>query len=230
MNKTILTILMGMLIMAIGIGAVSAMDCNDTDEVIGFEQNETIQTDINDVEVLSLENSEDEIISADDNNTEVLSGQNSEDEILTSSNSSEVLNVKNNENQTIAANVNSSQVLSSRNSPPSDVPVGDPTFTHSSNLNLYPGEEVYAKVKVTKKNYNRFILNTPSKTNEKLWKKYKKFAKTFIKKFKKSKKKRVKAINRKYDMIDWYYGIRTIFVFKGKYCTINWICMGFNYE
>lgn len=85
-------------------------------------------------------------------------------------------------------------------------------------------EGVFAKVKITKKDYKRFILKTPSKKNKKVWKKYKKFQKKANKKFKKSKKVKIKALKKKWK-IDWYYGIRTIFAVKGKYCTINFVCM-----
>ena len=72
------------LILLIGIGAVSAIEQNSTDELLSFEQNDQIDisednaevsavSEDNCSEVLSVENEENEIAAVSDNGSEVLS-------------------------------------------------------------------------------------------------------------------------------------------------------------
>ncbi|MEE1335281.1 hypothetical protein [Methanobrevibacter sp.] len=228
MKKTILKILMCTLILLIGIGAVNAIEQNSTDELLSFEQNDQIDISEDNAEVSAV---------SEDNCSEVLSVENEENEIAAvSDNGSEVLSVENNEEEVVSVSENNSQVLTG-SEPPSDVPIGNPVITHSSNLKLQKTtnsgtmktkEMVFGKIKMLKKNFKRFVLKTPSKKNKKLWKKYIKFKKTVNKKFKKSMNKRIKAIKKKWK-IDWYYGIRPIFVIKGKYCTMYWTCLCYKY-
>ena len=217
MNKTIVKIFICALVLLVGIGAVSAMEQNSTEEFLSLDQS-------------------DEIAIIDNNTEDFVQICNDDEAIVDSDNCSEVLSAKNTEVESGSANGNGSQVLASFY-PPSDIPLGEPVITHSSNLKLektmkidtmVTKELVFAKVKMSKKDFKRFVLKTPSKKNKKLWKKYKRFNKKIDKKLKKSMKKKIKSIRKKWK-IDWYYGIRPIFVVKGKYCTLYFACMCYKY-
>ena len=229
-----------------GISVVNAMDYNSTDELMTSDMDEVISVVVDDSEVLIVEDMENDVISVDDedsvnqddvisaSNADVLNVENTENELSVISD--DVLAAQNNEENLSAVDNNSTMVLAG-SEPPSDVPMGNPIITHSSNLKLeklskldtmVTKEMVFAKIKISKKDFKRFVLKTPSKKNKKLWKKYKKFIKSMNKKYKKSKNKKIKSIKKKWK-IDWYYGIRPVFVLKGKFCTLYWICMCYKY-
>lgn len=237
MNKTIVKIFICALVLLVGIGAVSAMEQNSTEEFLSLDQSDEIAIIDNNTEDFVQICNDDEAIVDSDNCSEVLSAKNMDNELdLVDDNGGEVLSAKNTEVESGSANGNGSQVLASFY-PPSDIPLGEPVITHSSNLKLektmkidtmVTKELVFAKVKMSKKDFKRFVLKTPSKKNKKLWKKYKRFNKKIDKKLKKSMKKKIKSIRKKWK-IDWYYGIRPIFVVKGKYCTLYFACMCYKY-
>lgn len=152
------------------------------------------------------------------------------DDSVGAENSTGDLKATNDEETLNAVVENESEVISS-SSPPSDVPIGVPVISHKLKLDkssvlddIMTKELVFGKVKMLKKDFNRFVKNTPSKHNKELWKEYKKFNKKISKKLKKSIKKTTTKIEKKWE-IDWYYGIRPVFVVKGKYCTMYWVCM-----
>lgn len=217
-----------MVIFFLALAGVSAADENITndnaimDSNVSSIDNDILSAGFDENQALSSES----IANASNEGSDLLSvdadENNSDEDILSQNVEDDVLSLENN---------NESEILASE--PPSDVPVGEPTITHGSNLklqkkmnlgDLIAKEGVFAKVKITKKDYKRYMLKTPSKKNKKLWKKYKKFQKTVGKKYKKSKKVKIKALKKKWK-IDWYYGIRTVIAIKGKYCTINFVCM-----
>ena len=237
MSRNIMKILICSLVLLVGIGAVNAMELNTTDEAMALEENVTFD-DIN--EVLSIENTNEDTCISEGYDEYLHAGVS--DKNISASEYTNVIKVDNNSADEIAisdcgevlneVSVNNSQGLIA-SVPPSDVPVGNLEIKHSNNLGIQKAERgyelitkelVFAKVKISKKDYNRFLKKTPSKKNKKLWKKYKKFKKAYKKKLKKSKNKKVKAIKKKWK-IDWYYGIRPILVIKSKYCTMNWVCM-----
>lgn len=240
MNKNILGMLICTFVLLVGISAVNAIDSNSTDELMACNSDDAISVCADDGEVLSVEDMENEVISVNDD--DVISAGN--DEVLNAEINDDgegvicddVLGAQSNEECLSAVEDNSTVVLAA-SQPPTDVPVAKPVITHSSNLKLQKlsryetmltKEAVFAKVKMLKKDFKRFVLKTPSKKNKKLWKKYVKFDKVMDKKLAKSMKKRIKAIKKKWK-IDWYYGIRPVFVLKGKYCTANFICMCYRY-
>lgn len=240
MNFKLISILM--VIFFLAVAGVSAVEENITDDNAFISNTDDVSNINSEILTASVDENNDEDYASSLESTENTTNESSEllsasvdennsEDILSLDNEDSALSVENNDETLNAQQNRSNEVIASE--PPSDVPVGDPTITHGSKLklekasnlgNMITKEGIFAKVKITKKDFKRFILKEPSKKNKKLWKKYKKFMKTFKKKYKKSKKVKIKALKKKWK-IDWYYGVRMIFALKGKYCTVNFVCM-----
>ena len=197
MNKTILKILIGTLILLIGIGAVSAIEDNSTDEFMSFEQNdeisviednnEIISIGENDSEPLSPLSSQDSdgIISVCENESGVLSSQDSDGIISVSEDNGELLNLK---------DIDAVISVSGDNTLLNDSPFAqDPQMTQSQTeyKTFYLGKLVIPK------KYKKFYIKDykPSKKNKKAWKNYKKFKKLLNKRGKKLSKHVAKIAN-----------------------------------
>ena len=204
MKKCILKILIVTLILLIGIGAVSAIEFNSTDEFMSVDQTNEISID-NSTETLAVENN-DEVISVSENNTDVLSGESDNEVITVSENSTRVLSsesndsvisVSENNSDVLNAESNSKEISVSNNDLLSYSPFAkDPQFTQSETeyKTFFLG-----KVKLYKKHLKFANGYKPSKKNKKAWKSYKSYKKSFKKsrkKFKKHAKKVIKNAKR----------------------------------
>lgn len=225
MNKKILKILIITLILLMGIGAVSAIEHNSTDEFLSVEQT-------NEVSVIE-DNTE--VISVNENNAEVLSSKNNNTEISVCKNNTEVISITENgteyNNTVISVNENNTEVLSAENHNTiislsndkdltSDSPFAtEPQMTQSKTeyKTFYMG-----KMKFLKK-YKNMIngYKIPSKKNKKAWKKHKAFQKAF-KKQKKQLGKTAFELGLSLGVSNWnlhgnpYYLIKT----NGKYIYV----------
>ena len=194
MNKTILKILIGTLILLIGIGAVSAIEDNSTDEFMSFEQNDEISVIEDNNEIISIGENDSEPLSSQDsdgifsvceNESESLSSQDSDGIISVSEDNGELLNLK---------DIDAVISVSGDNTLLNDSPFAqDPQMTQSQTeyKTFYLGKLVIPK------KYKKFYIKDykPSKKNKKAWKNYKKFKKLLNKRGKKLSKHVAKIAN-----------------------------------
>ena len=85
MKKGILKILIATIIFLIGIGAVNAIECNSTDDVISFDQSDEIAVSDNGSDLVGIEDSD-----------EVLIVENASNEIIAQNNDVEILSLSDN--------------------------------------------------------------------------------------------------------------------------------------
>ncbi|WP_410320314.1 calcium-binding protein [Methanobrevibacter sp.] len=189
-------ILISTLILLMGIGAVSAMEHNSTDEFISVRQNDAI----------SVMNDNNTVISVSGNDSDVLSAEGNNTVISVSGNDSDVLSAEGN-NSVISVSGNDSDVLSAEN--------GN-TVIAVSNDNDLTGYSPFAKepqMTQHKTQYKTFCLGKmvfpkkykkmaiygykiPSKKNKKAWKKHVAYQKVYKKQFKLFKKSATKVIKK----------------------------------
>lgn len=165
------------------------------------------------------------------NGNEVISINNDGGEFLSVKNDKNNISIDNNEKLGIQDNSNDSGVLSKPGDfykvPDSHITISDTSKPQLDKYSYTEKEVVYAKVKITKKSFKKYMLNIPSKKNKKEWKKFKKFKKSFRKKFNKSYKKRVKSLKKKWH-IEWGAGIRCTISLGHKYVTFYFITLADN--
>ena len=171
-------ILISTLILLMGIGAVSAMEHNSTDEFISVEQNDPIS-------VMNDDNNT--VISVSENDGEVLSVESNNTVISVSGNDSDVLS---------AENSNTVIAVSSDNDLTGYSPFAkEPQMTqHKTQYKtFYLGKMVFPK------KYKKMALygyKIPSKKNKKAWKKHIAYQKVYKKQFKLFKKSATKVIKK----------------------------------
>ena len=171
-------ILISTLILLMGIGAVSAMEHNSTDEFISVEQNDPIS-------VMNDDNNA--VISVSENDGEVLSVESNNTVISVSGNDSDVLS---------AENSNTVIAVSSDNDLTGYSPFAkEPQMTqHKTQYKtFYLGKMVFPK------KYKKMALygyKIPSKKNKKAWKKHIAYQKVYKKQFKLFKKSATKVIKK----------------------------------
>ena len=211
MNKTILKILIGTLILLIGIGAVSAIEHNSTDEFLSAEQTDEISIMENNTEVIAVNESNTEVLSAENNNT-VISVNENNTEVLSAENNNTVISVCENNNTVIS--VSNDDDLTSDSSSETQ-----PLGTQTEYKTVYLG-----KMKFLKK-YKKWVLKgykPPSKKNKKAWKNHITFQKA-VKKQMKQFEKTMKKIVKKYQAQNWkfyedpYYKIK----YSSKYMYLR---------
>ena len=208
LNKTMIKILISALILLIGIGAVSAMEHNSTDEFMSVEQNDEISVMDNNNTVISIGENDSDVLSADDNNTVISIGENDSD-VLSAENHNTIISVSNDEDLTSYS--------------PFAI---EPQMTeHKTQYKtLYLGKEKFLK---KYKNMALYGYKKPSKKNKKAWKKhiaYQKAEKKQLKQFKKTATKVLKkaVANHWHAYGNMYYKIR----YSGKYVYLKfyWDC------
>ena len=187
MNKTILKILIGTLILLIGIGAVSAIEDNSTDEFMSFEQNDEISVMEDNSEIISIGEDDSEplssqgsdgIFSVCENESESLSSHDSDGIISVSEDNGEPLNLKDSDAVISVSGDNTLSTNSSSEQEPQKIQ------SHTEYKTFCLGKLVIPK------KYKKFYLKDykPSKKNKKAWKNYKKFKKLLKKRGKKLSK------------------------------------------
>ena len=203
MNKNILKVFIATIILLIGIGAVSAIDYNNTDDLTVIDEENTINV---------KENSE--IVEAAHNENESLATENNAKTTAVNENDSESLSAENNA-KTTAVNENNSEVLTaeSESEKLESVNTAREVLTvssdddklsllyHDSPASHYTQSKTQyktftlGKVKIPKK-YKSILYKTPSKKNKKAWNLYKQFKKFEKKAMKKLKKSIIKVIKK----------------------------------
>jgi len=185
-----------------GIGAVSAIEHNSTDEFLSVEQSDEI----------SIIDNNNTVISVNENNAEVLSAENNNTVISVNENNAEVLSAEN--NNTVISVSNDDYLTSA--SPFAIEPQG--TQSQTQYKTLYLGKMKFLK---KYKNMALYGYEKPSKKDKKAWanhinyqKEYKKQLKQVRKTTKKAVKKAVK--NHWHAMGDAYYKLK----YSGKYVYI----------
>ena len=193
-------ILISTLILLMGIGAVSAMEHNSTDEFISVEQNDPIS-------VMNDDNNT--VISVSENSSEILSAEDNDTVVSVSDNSSEILSV---ENSNTVVSVSNDDDLTSY-SPFAKEP--QMTQSKTQYKTLYLGKMKFLK---KYKNMALYGYNIPSKKNKKAWRNHIGYQKMFKKQYKKWIKfankvaKKAKA-NHWHAYGDLYYKLK----YSGKY-------------
>ena len=214
------------LILLIGMGAVSAIQQNSTNECLSFEQNDQIGVIENNTEVLSYGSSED-VVSVGDCGGDVLSSESGEDVVSVGDCGGDVLNIENsdskiisssnNDDNVLTANTNQEELLGSWGYSPAD----EFTQTKSEYKTFYLGQ-----VKFPKK-YKKFVKGyKPSKKNKKAWKKYKAYKKISYKQLKKFSKYGSK-IYKKANNQHWNFLENTMcykIKYRGKYMYLKFYC------
>ena len=170
-------ILISTLILLMGIGAVSAMEHNSTDEFISVEQNDAISVMNDNNTVISVSGNDSDVLSAEGNNT-VISVSGNDSDVLSAENSNTVI------------------AVSSDNDLTGYSPFAkEPQMTqHKTQYKtFYLGKMVFPK------KYKKMALygyKIPSKKNKKAWKKHIAYQKVYKKQFKLFKKSATKVIKK----------------------------------
>lgn len=214
MKKHIFGILICTLIL-IGIGAVSAVDSNSSDEIIYSGQNDEIAIADSELEELSIENDEQsvsandsEIIGAESNDEKIAISDDAEvDEISAVESNDDSYSGVGNDNVVLASNVKEDNKLSSSDGDS----VADDAIQTKTEYKTFS----LAKMKFSKK-YKKWALKgykVPSKKNKKLWKKHKAYQKAYKKQLKIFKKvfiKNAKSMVKKHwkAYSDLYYTVK----------------------
>ena len=176
---------MGTLILLIGIGAVSAIEHNSSDESFSVGQTDVISLIEENNGVISVSENSSEILSAEDNDTvvsvsenssEILSAEDNGTVVSVSENSSEILSV---ENSNTVVSVSNDDDLTSY-SPFAKEP--QMTKTKTQYKTLYMGKMKFLK---KYKNMALYGYNIPSKKNKKAWRNHIGYQKMFKKQYKK---------------------------------------------
>ena len=203
LNKTMIKILISALILLIGIGAVSAMEHNSTDEFMSVEQSDEISVMEDNNTVVSIGENDSDVLSAEDNNTVVSVSVNDSD-VLSAEKDNTVVSVSNDEDLTSYS--------------PFAI---EPQMTeHKTQYKTF-----YAGKMVFSKKYKKMALygyNKPSKKNKKAWKKHVAYQKAYKKQFKRFIKTTTKIANKAkanhwHALGDMYYKIK----YSAKYVYIR---------
>ena len=232
MNKTILKILICTLILLIGIGAVSAIEHNSTDELLSVEQTNEVSVIEDNTEVISVNESNTEVLSSENNNTAISVCENNTEVISITENGTEVLSAEDN-NTVISVNENATEVLSAENNNIVISVSNDKDLTGYSPFATEPqmtqSETQYktfylGQVKFLKKYKKMFLYgyNKPSKKNKKAWKKHRSYLKA-LKKQRKKIEKRVPKLKSKLNAQHWHpYGdLKYNLEYRGNYMYVR---------
>lgn len=216
MNKILLKILISTLILLIGIGAVSAIEFNSTNETISFEQNNEISINENMCNITSAENNEEDVLSVIDDSDEVISLETNDNNFISiNNNNTDIIRAENNEENmsiTLVSIENNKEIVSAGN----NNDIISASINENEKLELAPdcsivsydtfeGNDGYMHEMKSKafligkmtlhKKYWKMFLNQKKKT-----KKFKKLYKKKIKQLKRAISKKMKKLKRN----GWY--------------------------